>query len=219
MSKPLPILSPPSLAGAIRQLVELDNDQYKKLRDLVEGAQSFALDRSVVEDLAGSFSLTFEQVSYLLAGLSFLYERLEDLTESPEGKREVAVKSVIEELNIDVDADDQRNELVNRLLELLKHNDAHDRFKKIRRLESGFLPRALDFQSFVDLRPLFSKDRSQLEGCVRIVQLNFTLDAQVPPSESITIQFTPDDLRKLKQCLEDVEKKLEAAQSLSKTLN
>jgi hypothetical protein len=62
----------------------------------------------------------------------------------------------------------------------------------------------------VDLRPDFSKDRSEVRGLVPVVLLRVRTESDLEKDRSHAFQLTIDGVRKLRRVLEDVDRKLEA---------
>ncbi len=201
------VLPQASLGDAVSRLAELDDINFKKISSLVAGEKLFDLEESEVQEISSALNISIANASFFLAALSFLYDRLENGV-GKDGDRAASAKACVTDLNLFEDDEVKSNLLAERLAEVLSHNSGHDNYLKVRRLQQGFLPRAIDFSSFVDLRPSFSGERDSIDGMVSVIQLKIDTDSPVANTNSVVIQFTPSDIADLKNCLNDIESKL-----------
>jgi bifunctional N-acetylglucosamine-1-phosphate-uridyltransferase/glucosamine-1-phosphate-acetyltransferase GlmU-like protein len=81
-----------------------------------------------------------------------LYSHINQLVESGMPYQE-AITATTDELDEAAEWGAKKKQVRERLAALLENKDAHQRFRKIQRLQSGFIPNAVGFSTFVDLRP------------------------------------------------------------------
>lgn len=198
---------PPSLPEMVGQIAALNDQQFETLWASIQTERSFDLESGVIDDLSASLGIPTMRILYTLSAMSFLYDRIEDTVESDD-KRPAAIRSIVKDLGLDNDKADENDILQTRLLRLLGHNAKHDRFLKIQRLQNGFLPRLMNVNTFVDIRPDISRDRSEIRHFLPIIQMNLSLDRPLASSETATIQLTPKDVEMLRDCLDDIDKKI-----------
>ncbi len=118
-----------------------------------------------------------------------------------------AVRATVEELDQEAKWGDKKKDARDRFL-LLFRPQVHQRPRKIQRLQSGFLPNALGFASFVDLRPDFgdTAEITQVQGYVPVVQLRITTDSS--EQKTFVFQVSEEMLADLKKTIERAETKL-----------
>jgi hypothetical protein len=153
---------------------------------------------------------------YLVAALAFLHERLSEITSESQqfdGVLQKFVDDVFEEK-----PEGQRSEkskVFQRLSLLLQASAEHIALQKRKRLSLGFLPNALNFSSFVDLRPNFhDEDLSKPSGYVPMIQFRIRTDSGTPGLKSFVFQMDVDTLEELKKAIDRVEKKLASVESV-----
>lgn len=206
------ILPPSSLYDALTPLAEMSDSEFGLLRGAIVGEKSFSLGQEEVQSLSATLRLSEVSLSFLVGAIAFLYEQIE---KSPFANtdRTGTISSIIQEITEDIEPNllDQEkiSNLNARVQVLLAHSDSHDKFNKFKRLSEGFLPTAQSFSTFLDLRPVMNKQRTEIDGYLPIIQLNISTNSQKESDRSFTIQMTLRNLDKLKTCIEDVEKKIE----------
>jgi hypothetical protein len=145
---------------------------------------------------------------YIFTVLDFLYREVRR-----KAKDENTLKLLIDELiaSFELGKDEKENVkmLSERLLKLLSYNQNAERRDKIGRLKRGFLPNAVGFSSFVDLRPNIGADRSKIDEFVPLVQFRISTDSDDDEQRSWVVQLDERALDKLSQAIEDVQKKLQ----------
>jgi hypothetical protein len=146
--------------------------------------------------------------TFMFATLDFLYTEV-----TRKAKDEITLKLLIDELlkfsGFRKDEKSEVTTLSNRLLRLLSYNENAERRDKISRLKRGFLPNAVGFSSFVDLRPNIGSDRSRINEFVPLVQFRISTDSDDDEQRSLVFQLDERALGKLSEAVQDLQKKLD----------
>ncbi len=113
--------------------------------------------------------------------------------------------------SIEVKKDDQAAaaKLTDRLTKLLSYNESAEKRDKVGRLSKGFLPNAIGFSSFLDLRPNITSDRTSISEFVPIVQFRIRTEDGDDDEELFVFQLDERALEKLLEAVKDVQKKFE----------
>jgi hypothetical protein len=101
---------------------------------------------------------------------------------------------------------------------LLGQTAAADEVSKLVRLETGFLPHAIGFSSFVDLRPDFTDDRAEIRQFVTVIQFRITTQNANGEEATHTFQLTSEALHQLGEAVEDTQAKLLLARNVGADL-
>ncbi len=127
-----------------------------------------------------------------------------------------AISATVDELDAEAKWSEKRKDAIERFT-ILFRPQTHQRLRKIQRLQSGFLPNALGFASFVDLRPDFGDklDSLQLQGYVPLVQFRITTDSTVADEKTFVFQLNEEALADLRKAAERAEAKLSALKEKS----
>lgn len=204
------ILPPRSLAQIVSWISELDDASFSALVGVLDRPEGFDLDENTLGEFSRQSGLSEEKVGILLSALSFLYDRIEKTNvDLRVDSREIRA------LLVDLALADQESaeSLTKRLPLVLARRESHAIYKKLRRLEAGFLPNAIGFSSFVDIRPVINSERTKVDGYTLVIQLNIETDSTKDLESDYTIQLTPKSLEKLKTTLTDVQRKLDAVRA------
>jgi hypothetical protein len=94
-----------------------------------------------------------------------------------------------------------------RVAALVVGNPAASRTQKRTWLRTGILDNAVGFASFVDIRPNFTKDRSDIVELLPVVIFEIETESNYDVN-SIVFQMTGETLAQLITALDDVQKKL-----------
>jgi hypothetical protein len=203
-----------SVAAVILLVAGLAEAQRHYLLRLIEGDQGFSLSETQLSDLAKELNLSRIDASAILRTLDNFYGYLNDTT----GPDTPATAAQREQL---LDAFSRLDTLVayvsdidvvaDAVLPFVAHNPKIELARKRERLKEGFIPNAIAFASFVDLRPHFSRSGMQIDGVVeyvRQIQLLVHTDSSNPSQDSIVLQLDEKGLASLKEAVELIEAKI-----------
>src|SRR5207245_14315 len=178
----------------------LDDSQYQTLRAAVSSPSAFGRGLARCEEIAGRLGgrITPRDVSHILASLSFLYDRLREWESSQAGTGRDALREFLAVTRLDSALGDDEGRGFRRLLELTEKNPAIERRSKLRWLRTGILDTASQFASFVDIRPRFSDDRSEVLEFVPVVILRVVVHSDFGEDRTCAFQLPSDSLAELR---------------------
>jgi hypothetical protein len=203
------ILPPNSLGELLRSIVDMSPAEFEVLNTAVTGSRSFSLRKDEIEKLRNQLPpAAANNLTFLLTALSFLYSHIARQLEAGMTYTD-AIDATVAELDQQAKWDAKRKDAIERF-SILFRPQTHQRLRKIQRLQSGFLPNALGFASFVDLRPDFGDktDALQLQGYLPIVQFRITTDSAVADEKTFVFQLNEEALTDLRKAVERAEAKL-----------
>lgn len=209
----LPSITPPTSIGeALNPLATMGEEEFALLMSSIHGDQSFSLSKEQIDEVQKRLPSVYGNLAILLGLLSFLYSHVDHYVEVG-----VPYPDVIEKLTSDLSEDATwkatKDLIKQRLLRLLERKEVHSRYKKIQRLQSGFIPNAKSFASFVDLRPDFTDETPvSVKGFLKTIQVRIRTDARPGQNQEFVFQLTEDALKEMKKCIDRTQEKLSALQ-------
>ena len=210
-----PTIKPPeSLAEALAPIGLLPDEEFKELLEAVSGPRSFSLSKEQLETLKKKIPETSAILQFTLGALAYLYLQITRVVDD-----QMSQRAVVEKLVDDFDAAGKwtniKSLMVDRLSALLAKQDNHQRFRKIQRLQTGFIPNATGFSSFVDLRPDYDDGDvpKEIKGFVPIIQLRIATDSDDLNWRRLVVQMDEEALAELKKTISRLESKLDALKS------
>jgi hypothetical protein len=203
-----PIIPPASLGEALRPLGDLSDAEFSTLMAAVSGPRSFSLSKEELESLRNRVPILVANLTFLLGALSFLYSHIARVVESGMPFDE-AVRGTVDELDKEAEWGPRKDDVKSKLTAILQPAEAHQRFRKIQRLQTGSLPNAVNFATFVDLRPDFGDgEELSLKGYVPVIQFRINTDATSSEAKRLVFQMSEDTLTELKKAVQRAEDKL-----------
>lgn len=199
----------PPLPKALQRVSELEDAQYDTLLAEIGGPNGFSLAEPRVTAVANSLARDENEVLDLLQSLDFLYDRCREW-ETADDDFGPPLRSFLRATRLWGTLGPNADASFDRLTRLLEPNPILEQRRKLRWLRTGILDTAVEFASFVDLRPDFSKDRSEVRGLVPVVLLRVRTESDLERDRSHVFQLTIDGVRKLSKALEDIDRKLDA---------
>jgi len=204
------IIPPASLGEALRPLRDLSSTEFSALVVAISGPRSFSLSKDELETLRNQLPAQGPNLTFILGALSFLYSHIARIVEAgiPYGD---AISASVDALDKDADWGEKKDEVRDRLASILQNKESHQRFRKIQKLQSGFVPNAVGFSTFVDLRPDFGEgEEVALKGYIPVIQFRVMTDASNPDGKRLVFQMSEDALTELKKVVDRAEAKLAA---------
>jgi hypothetical protein len=208
MATYIPVIPPASLGQALRPLCDLSDDEFSALMGAVSGPRSFSLPKEDLDLLRSKIPALAANVRFLLAALSFLNSHIARVLESGMLFSD-AIRAAVDDLDKDADWQESKDKVRSRLALLLQPTERHKRFEKVQKLQSGFIPNALSFATFIDLRPDFGDgEELSLHGYLPVIQFRINTDSPGPEGKRLICQMSEDALIELKKVIERAESKL-----------
>lgn len=205
-----PTIAPPdTLGAAIAPIGHLSEEQFGHFLRAVSTPRSFSLTSKQLKDLKATVPEVASSLHYVLGAFAFLYGQIDSLGEI-DGKFPQVIAKLIDDLDIKSESSEQQKLLQQRLELILKKNPAHAKFRKVQRLQSGFIPNATSFRTMVDLRPDFGEsDALDYRGLLKVIQLRIMTDATDPAMKEIVFQLNEEALGELRSTIDRAQKKLD----------
>jgi hypothetical protein len=201
-------MSFPPLQRAAEIIARLSDQQFTTLKEAVAGPEAFnhTLRRcqSLAEKLQGNIDAS--EIFNVLSALSFLYDHVREWEESQ--GRSAGILEFLEFAGIRRKLGDSEAVGIRRLTELTARNVFIERRRKLRWLRTGILDTAINFSSFLDLRPNITVDRSRIDELVPVIIFRVVVDSEYGTERSYLFQLTTEGHTKLKATIDDLDKKL-----------
>lgn len=141
--------------------MSLSKKRLNLLQAEVTSPKAFDSDSDRCRTLAKRLDGDEETVAFIIGTLAFLYSQVHGRADDV--SFDDRASSLANDFYKDKDSKN-RSELTSRLRKLLAASSNAESFIKQQRLKVGFLDNAVGFSSFVDIRPMFSKDYSAIES-------------------------------------------------------
>jgi hypothetical protein len=209
MSSSPVILPPSSLGEAVRPIGSLSDVEFAEIVKVISGPRGFYPTKEQFADLEKSSPNLVINLGFMLAALSYLTSQAERFEQAGKSFDSI-LSSVIDELDQDAKWEDKKEVASRRLKEIFDKREAFKRFKKLNRLQTGFLPNAVGFSTFVDIRPDFDLKPRKVAGLLPLIQMRITTDASAVAQREMIFQVSEDALKLLKDAIDDIEEKLRA---------
>jgi len=199
------------LPQVLGQITGLSEVQLSFLRDAVKGPEGFDDQYERCKRLAAELDsgLSAHDIFKLLGSLWYLKTRFRDWGDADEDP-EAAARELLGFLGLDKrlggDVDDAL--LCARLGEILVDSPEETKRAEVNRLQTGIIDTVLDFNSFVDLRPRFSRDMSSVEEFIPVVIFRVAVERDFGLDKSYVFQLSPEDLEALRTVLDDIDDQL-----------
>lgn len=200
------------LPQVFSQIAGLSEEQFRVLRDAVKGPEGFndqyeRCKRIAVELDAG---LGAHDVFKILGSLWYLKTRFREWDNADEDA-ETATRELLDFLGLDKHLGGTAGDtLFARLGEILAESPEEAEREEVHRLRTGILDTVIDFNSFVDLRPRFSKDMASVEEFIPVVIFRVAVERDFGPEQSYIFQMSPEVTEALRSVLDDVDDQLAA---------
>jgi hypothetical protein len=205
-----PIIAPTSVWQAVRPLGDLSTAEFNALVSAVSGPRSFSLSKEELEALRNQISVRSVNPTFLLAALGFLSSHVARLVESGVPYAD-AITAMTDELEAEAKWGEKKDEVRKRFGAILQTNEVNQRFRKVQRLQLGFMPNAVGFSTFVDLRPDFGDGEGMdIKGYVPVIQFRVTTDSSNPEEKRLIFQMNEESLVELRKTVDRTEAKLKA---------
>jgi hypothetical protein len=199
-------IMPPTLDAIVTTASNLDDNAYDVLNKLVNQPSSTYPSDAELARAAKEAGVSEDEFRYFLSFLTFLYAQTSDIPAERLG--ETLRSFLTEQANIE-----NVDRVVEKLLMLLTHREAHDSAVKRARLAEGLLPNLLDLGNYVDLRNDFERDdEGNLTGNmgtpIPIIQLGIKTNSSKQCERDIVLQLDEKALERLQICIDEIKEKL-----------
>jgi hypothetical protein len=199
------LFPPLSLKEVLEELGSFSDHEFELFLSETLTVAAFDSSQERCEAVAKKIDRDPGLYGYIFGALYFLYTEVRR-----KAKDEKTLRLLIDQLlnSLELGTGEDGKRLTERLVKLLSYNENAERRDKIGRLKQGFLPNAIGFSSFVDLRPNISTDRAKIYEFVPLVQFRITTESEDEGEKSLVFQLDERGLDKLSQAIDDVQHKL-----------
>lgn len=201
------VLGVPPLHQAAEKIVSLKDRQFEILQEEVTGAAGFARSIDRCDRLANKLSLSRHDIFNILTTLQFFYDSARKWEKAGRDGSN-ALNEFFQFTGLNQSLGKSENLFYGRVKQLVAINPVVERRRKIRKLKSGLVDTAVDFASFLDLRPFISDDRTIVEKLVPVVIFRVAIKAEYGSDKSCVFQMSPEGVAKLRDAVTDIERKL-----------
>lgn len=201
------------LPQVLGQIARLSEGQFRFLRDAVKGPEGFDDQYERCKRLAIELDggLSAHDVFKMLGSLWYLKTRFREWGDADEDP-EVAAHELLGFLGLDKqligDIDDTL--LCERLGEILVESPEEAARAEVHRLRTGIIDTVIDFDSFVDIRPRFSRDMTSVEEFIPVVIFRVAVERDFGSDKSYVFQLSPGGVEALRTVLDDIDDQLVA---------
>lgn len=202
----------PPLPETFEYLAKQSDADFNTLRQAISGPDGFSRSINRCRQLARELGneISTNTVFNLIISLRYLYDNSREWEEAGRDVR-VALDEYFELTGLKtILGDDVNDSFYDRVLSFIEKNPVVERARKRRRLQAGILDTATGFSSFVDLRPQLSEDKTEIEELIPVIIFQAETEAQEKEgTKTHVFQLTLESLKKLKDTIGDIERKLE----------
>lgn len=202
-----------SFDDAFTQLINMDEQEFAALVKLVAGPRSYEPDPKMLAMHSRAINLSDLDIRSVLGACRSLYDLLAENGYTGDD-RLGAIEATIEDVNPSLTSE-RLSLLLNRLAKLLVPTPERDQLKKRMRLERGFLPVISNVTTYVDMRPDFVEDDSDLlddlrvKGFVPVISLHVASETYNPNFSSVSYNLPITKIDDLIETLNRTKEKLE----------
>lgn len=190
---------PGDAKGDVEALLRLTDEQVRHLDRILGDKGSLKADKRTYRRVAEALEVSPEEALGILSAVDNLRRQREQFDVSDAG--------LIDDLSTIHPVEQAARE---GLLELLRKSEEDYFVEKVATLRHSLTPYATDLRTIVDARPVFTKDRDKVEGLLFVTYLEVTChDPNTDRIRTNVIQFDRKRLKKLKEAIDDAEKKLD----------
>lgn len=186
-------------------IARLTPEEASALQSFLGSERSFWPTDELSDQFCATAHLIRSDADTIVSILRFVYDRLGDRRGE---EREAAIKAVAAD-NREDDLDDSAfAELVDRLSGLLAYSEIHEKFRKLHRLERGFLPIASNFETLVDLRPDFDEKATDIVNFIPVVSMRIKTLSNDPALRNFSFTLPLEQVAALTKCVDRMNAKL-----------
>ena len=198
----------PPIPMSLRYIAELDESKLYAIQSAISGPSGFALSAEQIENLASQLEEEdLSKIGGVLESIAFLYNRSRDWPTESRDTEEI-VSDFLKTTDLWRFLGDNAENNIKKLAIVLGENIAANRKRKLQWLQSGILPTVTSFSSFVDFRPSFNKDRTDIDEFVSVIIYSIQIEDPTGEEKVLSFQMSKDDFEFMKKSIEDVDKKI-----------
>jgi hypothetical protein len=201
-----------SPAWTLLRIVGLPSESKKALLTALMSDQGFSVSP---ESLSEQLNASTVEAANILRTLESLYEYVGEFSTRDEQLE--ALEDALSRLDSLTGYVEDVSDVAEALFEFVEPNEQIEKTRKRERLREGFIPNAIGFTSFVDIRPNFTRvdyEPAEVAEFVRQIQFVVVTDSRDPAFETITLQLNEAGLESLREMLKTLDTKVAALSRL-----
>lgn len=198
-----------SFGEALQIVSKLETPQLDALKSALASPEDITTSPEFRGSLSDELQLPVVELVYLVQALRIVEARLNVNSSGLPTRDEFGtfLVNLIKGYG-ETDASAIEDRSVDAIFYLLINNDGLLKLRKKETVRQGFIDEAIEFNSIVDVRPVFDSERSTLVEYVIAAQLQIGLRSHNPIASPILVQIDKNGLQSLKLCIEQIEKKI-----------
>lgn len=186
----------------IRTLLSLSASQMQTVAKTLRSKETLKAEEPSYQRIAKDANISqADTLAVLSAVTNLILQRQRYSLSNEQLLDDLEAGSNVEVKNLDVQAKAA-------LLDLLSESEEGYFVEKAESLKVGFPPHLVSVRSICDVRPVFDKARENIEGILLVTFLGLTMHDEEHKDHTVVLQLARSELRKLRECIEEAEKKL-----------
>ena len=186
----------------ISALLSLDANQMRMIIQTLGKKETLKTTKSSYERVAEAANLSHEVALNVLSAITNLIHQRQ--------RYELSDEQLLDDLQAGWPKETKKldEDAKKTLLSILSESEEGYLVQKVQNLRVGFATRLVSVRSICDVRPVFDRNREVIQGALLIASLGITTHDENHRDQTFVLQLTRSDLAKLRQCLEETERKL-----------
>jgi hypothetical protein len=201
-SSPRYLIIPDTGREEIHQLLMLSAEQLQIIAQTLRSKETLKIKESSYRRVASAVNITNEQALAILSAMTNLLLQRQRYALSDE--------QLLDELRDLWPEEIAKLTPLKRhaLIDFLSESDEGYFVEKAESLKTGFSPHIVSVRSICDVRPVFDKDRKTIAGVLLVASVGITTHDENHEDKTLVLQMTKSDIQKLRECLEETERKM-----------
>ena len=201
-----PIFPITSFSEVLKDILALSHDEFDYFADEIRSSDAFEYGLVRCKKIAERIGRSPESIAFTMRALEYLYTRAQIPEIATQNIRTVMVSFVdgFDKLSLN---ESQKSILADRLKSLIEPRPSIDESIKIQRLRDGVLNNLVSIDNFIDLRPLYNADKTEVLKFVTTIQLRISTNSPNPNQRELLLQLDNKSIEILKEAIKEVEKK------------
>ncbi len=201
-AEPKYLVIPDTRWKEIESLLSLSVGQIKVIEDTLRSKETLRSEETSYQRIAKSANISQKEALAVLSAVTNLIFQRQRYSLTDQQLLD-DLKARLPEKVADLGLEAQEA-----LLRLLSESAEGYFVEKAESLRVGFAPHFVSVRSICDVRPVFDRNRETIEGALLVTFLGITTHDEEHEDHTFVLQLDQSGLRKLRECIEEAEKKL-----------
>lgn len=199
----------PPVPQAMSLIAKLSSEAFAKLKQAVNSPLAFDTSGERLGKIANDLDLSNRSDAFvIISSLDFLYSQIGYDPVSLEDTK-AKLTNFASDTGLASLANDNAGKSLSRIAEMFYGNNSAEIYHKRWWLSKGILPNFLSVNSFVDLRPNFSKERTEIAEFIISTIFSIEIESQNNEDSTFAMQISESGLKRLQECISDALKKID----------